>query len=323
MANKHVIAFVLAVVLPLLPVCAFAWCNNCSATGCCPCPGQAQCMGTHATCEEACGMKSSSGPGAGSGGGVTSQQQMQLGIANQVGSSIGQALGEMLFGDPQQDAAHNAAAAQELARQQQARQLDNSGIYLLRQKNYPGAINEFQKALEITPNDQSIRNNLSLARQKIKDNNIAGKNSTALDRLLGKAPAGAGNSSAANPNAPALNLVDLDTDPNTVDLRGTSKTSIDPASLKSQLEGVFQSSAPLSAPSNVVRPQVKDIELLFQAPQSTAHTVPAQPPQVSTDAAMKILFERPNGLDQIMRKQIQEQTTKGQTEPSAPVLPHN
>jgi tetratricopeptide (TPR) repeat protein len=188
--------------------------------------------------------------------GPTPQQQMQLQGAQMIGTAIGKSLGQMLFGPPQVDPAQQAAqlAAQQAQQQRQlaANQLNNSGIYLLKQKDYIGAINEFQKALGQTPNDPNILHNLALAKQRIKDTAVAAQNSGALSQLLGDAPANAGNfdfdqlthSSGANPNASALNLVNLDAntvdlrdhitalnslnannDPNTVDFRGLPKDS--------------------------------------------------------------------------------------------------
>lgn len=43
---------------------ALAWCSG--GCDCCACPGQAQCIGTHSSCEEACGLTTSR-PGSGSG----------------------------------------------------------------------------------------------------------------------------------------------------------------------------------------------------------------------------------------------------------------
>ena len=174
-----------------------------------------------------------------------------------IGTAIGQSLGQMLFGSPQQvdpaqQQAQLVAQQEQQQRQLAANQLNNSGIYLLKQKDYIGAINEFQKALGQTPNDPNILHNLALAKQRIKDTAVAAQNSGALSQLLGDAPANAGNfdfdqlthSSGANPNASALNLVNLDAntvdlrdhitalnslnannDPNTVDFRGLPKDS--------------------------------------------------------------------------------------------------
>ncbi len=46
---------------------AFAWCDNCGANGCCRCPtGQAQCLGSFSSCEEACGLVGPTGTGGSS-----------------------------------------------------------------------------------------------------------------------------------------------------------------------------------------------------------------------------------------------------------------
>jgi tetratricopeptide (TPR) repeat protein len=165
-------------------------------------------------------------------------------LGNAIGQQIGQQIGKAIFGDPAAAAAaqqRNLAAQQDaLAAQQRAlaaQQLYNSGIYLLKQKNYIGAINEFQQALAINPNDANIVRNLASAKQQLKDTAVAAKTSGALGQFLGDAPpATAGifgdqltHSSVASLNASALSLVNLDA--NVVDLRGT--TSMSPTSLKS------------------------------------------------------------------------------------------
>lgn len=163
--------------------------------------------------------------------GLTPQQQLGMQIGTLGGYMIGQGLHQMLFGAPQSPP--DPAAQQ---RQLAARQLNNSGIYLFKQKNYAGAINEFQKALAITPGDRNILHNLALAKQKLRDVAVAGQTSGSLGQLLGSAPAGDGSLSfdqtarpgAGGANGSALNLVNLDSDPSAADLRGT-KTSADPA----------------------------------------------------------------------------------------------
>ncbi|HEX3105225.1 MAG TPA: tetratricopeptide repeat protein [Terriglobales bacterium] len=177
-----------------------------------------------------------------------------------------------------------------------AQQLNNSGLYLFRQKNYAGAINEFQQALAQTPNDANIINNLALAKQQLNVQQLnvkaAEQTSGMLGQVLGNAPANAGNLdfdqlthlSVANPNTSPLNLVDLASDEGVAHLRSATKTSAEPDSLKSQLDAVLANSASVSAPpdSQVVPPQVQDIELLFQPPQSTS-------PQSQMDVAQKQL----------------------------------
>jgi tetratricopeptide (TPR) repeat protein len=228
--------------------------------------------------------------------GLTPQQQLAMQGAAVAGNMIGQALGQLLFGSH----APPPVPAQPDPGQQQrvlaAQQLNNSGLYLLKQKNYSGAINEFQKALATNPNDSNSIHNLAMAKQQQKDAAVAGQTSGALGQFLGNAPANTGlfgfaqltGSTAANPNPSALSLVNLDSDANVVDLRGTTKTSVDPESLKDQLDGVLGSNAPVSeAPgSQVVTPQDKDMELLSTLSQPGASQSQVVPPQ---DKDMELL----------------------------------
>jgi hypothetical protein len=217
------------------------------------------------------------------------QQQLAMQGAALAGNMIGQALVKLLFAPP----APPPVAAQPDPEQQQrelaAQQLNNSGLYLLKQRNYASAINEFQKALATNPNDSNALHNLALAKQKLKDAAVAGQTSGALGQFLGNAPANTGlfgfaqltGSTTANPNASALSLVNLDSDANVVDLRGTTKTYVDPESLKGQLDGVLGTNAPASAPPGpqVVLPQDKDMELLSTLSQSGGSQSQVVPPQ--------------------------------------------
>lgn len=203
---------------------------------------------------------------------LTPQQQLAMQGAALAGNMIGQALGQLLFGSPAPPPASSQPDPEQQQRELAAQQLNNSGLYLLRQKNYAGAINEFQKALAIIPNDSNTLHNLALAKQKLKDAAVTGQTSGALGQLLGNAPANTGlfgfaqltGSTAANPNGSALSLVNLDSDAKVVDLRGTTKTSVDPESLKGQLDAALGNNPPVSAQPNsqVVLPQDKDMELL-------------------------------------------------------------
>lgn len=169
-----------------------------------------------------------------------------------------QAVHDLLWGAPPKP-----LDPEQLHRQFAAQQLNNSGIYLLKQKNYTGAIHEFEQALAITPNDPNILHNLALAKQHVKDTAVAGQTSGELGQFLGGAPARTGlfgsdqvtYSSVANLNSSALSLLNLDA--NVVDLRSASSTS--PESLKSQLDSLLTNPAPASAPPDplVVQPQVR------------------------------------------------------------------
>ncbi len=201
--------------------------------------------------------------------GLTPQQQLAMQGAALGGYMIGKGLHDILFGNP--TVTPPVDPAQEQA-QLAAQQLNNSGVYLLKQKNYAGAINEFQKALAIIPNDSNTLHNLALAKQKLKDAAVAGQTSGALGQLLGNATANTGlfgfaqptGSIAANPNASPLSMVNLDSDAKVVDLHGRAKTSVDPESLKGQLDAALRNNPPVSAQPNsqVVLPQDKDMELL-------------------------------------------------------------
>jgi hypothetical protein len=145
-----------------------------------------------------------------------------------------------------------------------AHQLNERGIYLLKQKNYEGAINEFQQALAITPGDTTISNNLGIARQMQKNAAQAGQNSEALGQLLGSLQETAGNSSSP------LNLVNLGPDASVVDLRNAGGATVDPATLKGQIDSVFSNSgqSQTTADSQGAVPQAQDIDKLFQSPQT-------------------------------------------------------
>lgn len=240
-------------------------------------------------CLQGCGPCPSSGKAAAP---AAPAMNPALGNAAQsVGNALGQQLGKALFGDP----AAKAAAAQRanLAAQQSAlaaHQLNDSGIYLLQQRNYSGAINEFQKALAIAPNDANILYNLGVAKQKLKDAAAAAQTSGALAKFLGDGSSGKSDyyqlppGSAANPSASALNLVNLDSnvvdfrglpgntaapatvpnsDPNVVNLSGTTSTS--PASLKNQIDEVFGNPVPASAPP-AAQVTPADVSAIFDNP---------------------------------------------------------
>ncbi len=170
---------------------------------------------------------------------MTPQQQMGTAVGAVGTLMILEGLSELMNGKPAPPP-DPAIAQRALA----AKQLNNSGIYLLKQKNYSGAINEFQQALAQDPNDANILKNLQYAQQMKKNAAVAGQNSITLGNVLG------GGSSTdqlthagiASPNSSALSLVNLDnpnanflldvvtgSDGQTVNLSGAAKTSVDPA----------------------------------------------------------------------------------------------
>jgi len=155
----------------------------------------------------------------------TSKQQVATQLGTLGGNMIASAVQQLLFGNPQPP-----PDPAEQQRQLAAQQLNNSGIYLFKQKNYAGAINEFQKALTITPDDANILHNLALAKQQLKNVAVAGQTSGALGLLLGTSTGNSANfnlgdstnSPAPNPNSSALNLVNLDPDANASNSHGTA-----------------------------------------------------------------------------------------------------
>jgi len=206
---------------------------------------------------------------------------------------------------------------------------------LSRQKNYAGAINEFQNALAKTPNDASIINNLALAKQQlvIQQLNLkmATQTSGALGQLLGDAPPDTGSfgdqlshSPVLDQKASPLSLVDLGSDAGVVDLGSATGISVDPDSLKGQLDRVLANhTLPTTPPDpRAEMPQVQDIELLFQPPQSTASQFPG--PQRPTNspklvnpmmdaeerAQVEAIFAQLGGLDDTLEKQALDPKAK-------------
>ena len=259
------------------------------------------------------------------------QQQLAMQGAAVGGYMIGQGLHQLLFGPPAKPVAPPDPAQQQ--RELAAQQLNNSGIYLLRQKNYAGAINEFQKALAYAPNDANILHNLVLAKQQLRDSAVAAKTGGALGQFLGNSPSNAGSSNfdqlthslAANPNATALSLVNLNSDARVVDLSRATKTSVDPEALKSQLDGVLTIGGPASAPPDplVVLPQAQDIELLFPGSPSQSQVVLPQAKDIELlfpgPQPGPVVLPEPKDIELLFQP---PQTTKP-PQKKTPVLPHN
>lgn len=214
---------------------------------------------------------------------LSPQQQTAAAIGKVGANMIGQGLHQLLVGPALDPATQQRALA--------AQQLHNSGLYLMRAHNYPGAINEFQKALALTPNDPAIKRDLQQALDLQKQSAVARRTSENLGELLSVATAPAPNPPAAKPytsvnldpnlvdlrgigpgsparatsylpaaNANRLNAAITGSDPSTVDLRRLNKTSID--SLKSQIDLLFGSPV---APSTDPAPSPQDIDQIFHA----------------------------------------------------------
>lgn len=270
--------------------------------------------------------------------GPTPQQQMGLALGQAAMPYLQQAVHDLLWGAPAKP-----LDTEQLHRQLAAQQLNNAGIYLLKQRNYAGAIHEFEQALALTPNDPNILHNLGLARHHIKDTAVAGQTSADLGQFLGNFPRtgllGFGQltyPSIANPSRSALGLFNLD--PSVVDLRSATRPS--PESLKGQLDGLL-GHATVSAPPDplVDQPQAQDIDLLFQPPQSAPSAFPGpqrpanepkplNPMDAEQHAAeVDAIFAKPGGVDDLILQKIQDDALSGIAKPApakpTPVEPHN
>ena len=246
-----------------------------------------------------CNSGSTSSGGGTAAGGLTPQQQMAMQSAQAAGYMIGQGLHNILFGQPKPLTATLDPATQQRALA--VEQLNNSGVYLLQKNDYAGAINEFQQALNQSPNDANILSNLQLARQRQKNAADAAKTSDALGNLLGSAEAnadnapggprsplslvnldpnvvdfsGMGRTTSANPNSSFLNTVITGSDSNTVDLGNNLKKNVAPKLLEGQINSLL--GHPVSGLAQIS--QQEQIDNLFQPPhsaQSSAITPPEQ-----------------------------------------------
>lgn len=121
-------ALAAAAALAVLGVCAALspsparaeYADACGAAPWCPCPGGAnagRCLGSYATCEEACGLTRRGGAGGGGGAGFTPQQQMLLNGMQMMMPSIQQGIHNAIYGDPaakaREEAERRAREAQE------------------------------------------------------------------------------------------------------------------------------------------------------------------------------------------------------------------
>ncbi|MBZ5694453.1 MAG: tetratricopeptide repeat protein [Acidobacteriia bacterium] len=274
-----------------------------------------------------CPNSNSGGSGtASSAPALTPQQQLGLALGQAAMPYLQQAVHNLFYGSPKTQPILAPPDPAEEQRELAAQQLNNSGLYLLKQKNYAGAINEFQKALAIIPNDSNTLHNLALAKQQQKDAAVAGQTSGALGQFLGNAPANTGifsfaqltSSTVANPNASALSLVNLDSDANVVDLRGTTKTSVDRESLKGQLDRVLANNAPASAPpgSQVVPPQDKDMELLSTLSQPGPSQSQVVLPQDKDEELLSTLSQPGPSQSQVVQPQDKDMELLGFPPPS-------
>jgi hypothetical protein len=256
----------------------------------------------------AAGSKCNSGAASGTGSG-TSAEQLGTTLGNITGDVMLKGFHNLLHGTP-------ARLTMPIDPEQQqralaAQQLNNSGIYLLnrRPRDYAGAINEFEKALQQTPNDATIASNLQYARRLQKESVVAGQTSNLLGKQLGDkiSPVDANNFPYATispnvfnqvnqdpsivdfrgmfrnslpgtarsylpaANANALNAILTGSDAGVVDMSGGARTSVDPKSLQTQINVIFGNRVSVSEPPDPMagHAPAQEIDKIFQSTQQT------------------------------------------------------
>lgn len=131
---KRAIAAVIALLLSTL---AYGWCNNCNSRGCCRCPGEAQCLGSFSTCEEACGLVRRPGSGQVYTPGPSPEEQRRM-----------------------RDAKDSREAADHAY---------DKGVEAYDKGNWEQAVNYFRESLEHDPDNPDTRANLGKAEQKLRE----------------------------------------------------------------------------------------------------------------------------------------------------------
>ena len=158
---------------------------------------------------------------------ANAQQQLAMQATMAGAKMIGEGLHDALFGKPESPEQQQFRLA--------AKQLNNSGVWYMRQHDYANAIVELEKALQKTPNDATILGNLTLARRLLEQSShnsaTATHNSDALANVLGALPAASRPSSWDRPEN-LFQDIDVNFTSNTVNLQNSGKSSVDPASLK-------------------------------------------------------------------------------------------
>jgi tetratricopeptide (TPR) repeat protein len=120
-----------------------------------------------------------------------------------------------------------------------------------------------------------------------------------------------------------------------VDLSSATKTPVDPQELKNQLYGVLGNHAPLAEPPDprVQLPEARDIELLFQPPQSSTPQFqwpqrPADSPRLHNPLAdpqeqeqIDAKFAMHGGLDDVLEERMWDQVLHPGNVPEKPAIP--
>lgn len=219
------------------------------------------------------------------------QQQLAMVMAQMGGQMLGQGIHQLLFGQTPKPAMPLDPATQQ--RLLAAQQYNNSGIFLLKNNNFSGAVNEFQKALQQSPGDANILANLKLAQQMQSNSKQAGANSNELSHILGK-PTQPQSSNAPANFANPFRSVNLD--PNNISFDGLQHESLnaipvnsngttDLNMLKGQIDNVF--GKPASTPPTTGADQIDKI----LQPSATTPTATSPAPPPDPDALMKKIFD--------------------------------
>jgi hypothetical protein len=270
--------------------------------------------------------------------GLDPAQQLGTALGNMAGNMLILGVHNLLYGTPRRLTTPLDPAQQQRALAAQQLNNSGIYLLNLDPRDIAGAINEFQKALQQAPNDVNINKNLQYAMRLQRESVVAGRTSDTLGNLLGTGnrSADTGNNPPYRADSPNIfNLINLD--PNVVDFRGmfrnslpgtgrsylpgknanalsavitgldaevvdlsaTAKTSIDPSSLKTQIDGVFGHPVSAEPPDPIGgHPQARDIDNIFQSPQSSVPALPStdsKPTDTEKPLKVKIddLFSKP------------------------------
>jgi len=265
-----------------------------------------------------------------------------------------------------------AREAQRQATLRQAHAANDAGLSFWKRHEWGSAVEQFRQALAKSPGDKVIQSNLAKATEQLRqeqwqetrkqeDSNMASQMSATLQQLTAGMPdfdghntgstpvAGAGAATldfmpAGNTPPPSKGIGDQTNsgvaqtqsmpwqDPNVVDLRGTTKTSVDPTAMKNATSAPpagFRKNAPPPPGPNVQLPQNQDIEFLISAPAKPKSAWPGeqrpanQPKLVNpldkekeTQELAKAIFESP-AFDDLMLKKIQEDAIAYANQPNS------
>lgn len=276
--------------------------------------------------------------------------------------------------------------AQRQATLRAAHTANDAGLSFWKRHEWGAAVEQFRQALARSPGDKVIQHNLAQATEQLRqeqwqetrkqeDTNMASQMSATLQQLTAGMPDFDGHNSGSVPAVGASTALDFMPagntapspaaiaaqssgaaaqsqptpwqDPNVVDLRGTTKTSVDPVAMKntaSAQPAAFRKNAAPPPSPNVQLPQNQDIELLIPPPSKPKSAWPGeqrpanQPKLVNpldkekeTQELTKAIFESP-AMEDLMLKKIEEDaiayanqpnSAASKTQPAATASPAN